>query len=225
MNRDNIWALIAVRSGSKRVPNKNKRAFANSSLLEVKINKIKKVEGIEKIIVSSDDKEMLETSKRLGATVIERDPHYASDEVPMSDVYVHMAQNLSCQNIAYLNVTSPMLSTQTLQKIVDKYRNLPSGFDSLATVDHVKEYLWKDGKAINYDPKNHPRSQDLPEIFALNFAACILPREIMIKNRNVVGYNFFKYVTPPEESIDIDTMLDFKIAEFLYREKYCIQEK
>ena len=184
-------------------------------MLELKINSVKNT-SIDQIFVSSDDDKMLFLAKKLGANTIKRDEYYASDHVPMSDVYVHMAEQLDCDHIAYLNVTSPMLSDKTLQRCILKYESLPQQYDSLATVSLIREYMWMNGKAINYDPLNHPRSQDLPEIFGINFAACILPRKTMIENRNVVGNNFYKYQTPPEESIDIDTMLDFEIAEFLY---------
>jgi len=213
--KSKICALIAVRSGSKRVPNKNIRKFADTSLLELKINSVKNT-SIDQVFVSSDDDKMLFLAKKLGANTVKRDQYYASDHAPMSDVYVHMAEQLDCDHIAYLNVTSPMLSDKTLQRCIVKYESLPQQYDSLATVSLIREYMWMNGKAINYDPLNHPRSQDLPEIFGINFAACILPRKTMIENRNVVGNNFYKYQTPPEESIDIDTMLDFEIAEFLY---------
>ena len=217
--KENISALIAVRAGSKRVLNKNIRPFANKNLLEIKINSIKKVKSIKEVFVSSDDDNMLKIAKDLGATPIKRDEYYASDFVPMSEVYVHMAQNLNCKHIAYLNVTSPLLSHKTLEECIKKYKMLDEKYDSLATVNLVKEYMWLNGKAINYDPNNHPRSQDLPNIYSLNFAACILPRETMIKRRNIIGNNFYKFVTSQEESTDIDTMLDFKIAEFLYENR------
>jgi N-acylneuraminate cytidylyltransferase len=217
--KENISALIAVRAGSKRVLNKNIRPFANKSLLEIKINSIKKVKSIKEIFVSSDDDNMLKIAKDLGATPVKRDKYFASDFVPMSEVYVHMAQNLKCKHIAYLNVTSPLLSHKTLEECIQKYKVLDKKYDSLATVNLVKEYMWLNGKAINYDPNNHPRSQDLPDIYSLNFAACILPRETMIERRNIIGDNFYKFITSQEESTDIDTMLDFKIAEFLYQNK------
>lgn len=217
--KENISALIAVRAGSKRVLNKNIRPFANKNLLEIKINSIKKVKSIKEVFVSSDDDKMLKVAKDLGVTPIKRDEYYASDFVPMSEVYVHMAENLNCKHIAYLNVTSPLLSHKTLEDCIQKYKMLDEKYDSLATVNIVKEYMWLNGKAINYDPNNHPRSQDLPNIYSLNFAACILPREKMIRRRNIIGSNFYKFVTSQEESTDIDTMLDFKIAEFLYKNR------
>ena len=137
----------------------------------------------------------------------------------MSEVYVHMAENIKCDHVAYLNVTSPMLTVNTLNECIQVYNNFSDEYDSLATVNVIREYMWQDGKALNYDPKNHPRSQDLPLIHSLNFAACILPRIKMIEKRNIIGDNFYKFVTNEEESIDIDTMLDFKIAEFLYNNR------
>ncbi len=137
----------------------------------------------------------------------------------MSEVYVHMAESLICDHIAYLNVTSPLLKTKTLKDCVSLYNSFKNEYDSLATVNVIREYMWLDEKAINYDPKNHPRSQDLPEIYGLNFAACILPRELMISKRNIIGDRFYKFETSQEESVDIDTMLDFEIAEFIYKSK------
>jgi len=219
MKKD-ICALIAVRAGSKRVTNKNIRPFCDKSLLEIKINTIKLVDGIKNIYVSSDDDQMLDASKSLGAIPIKRADHYASDHVPMSDVYTHMAENLNHEHIAYLNVTSPLLSADTLNTCINLYNAMDARYDSLATVNIIREYMWLNNKAINYDPKNHPRSQDLPEIFGLNFAACILPRKTMIEKRNIIGSNFYKFITSQEESVDIDTMIDFDVAEFLYKRKY-----
>lgn len=222
--KDNICALIAVRSGSKRVPDKNIRSFADSNLLELKINSIKKT-SIDKIYVSSDDDRMLDLATRLGVVAIKRDKYYASDHVPMSEVYVHMAQNLECEHIAYLNVTSPLLLSETLQSCVERYRSLPKEYDSLATVTLIKEYMWMNDVPVNYDPRNHPRSQDLPEIYGVNFAACILPRALMVQNRNIIGNSFFKFETSQEESVDIDTMIDFEIAEFLYKRRLNLGDK
>ena len=213
----NIAALIAVRAGSKRVPEKNIRKFGDSNLLEIKINQALALNNISGVYVSSDDEYMLSTASTLGATPLARPPYYASDTVPMKEVYRYLASEIECEHILYLHVTSPLLENETLLECVEKYKNLDSNYDSLATVHSVKEYLWQDSKPINYDPFNHPRSQDLPEICALNFAANILPREFMIERGNIVGNNFCPYFLDEVQSVDIDTEFDFVIAEFLYQ--------
>ena len=72
---------------------------------------------------------------------------------------------------------------------------------------------------LNYNPENSPNSQDLPEIHALNYAVNILPRNLMIERRNVVGYKPKFFALDDFEGVDIDTMFDFQISEFLYKLK------
>ena len=56
------------------------------------------------------------------------------------------------------------------------------------------KYIWYENKAINYDPTNHPRSQDLPKYLALNFAINILPRKIMIESKSILGNKFYPFL-------------------------------
>lgn len=213
-----INALIAVRGGSKRVPRKNIRPFADTTMLENKIKQCYRIENVEDVIVTSDDDEMLEIAYNLGATVSKRDPHYASDAVPMGDVYEHLASNLDCKDILWLPVTSPLVRDETIQECIEIYKNNLE-HDSVATVSLMKEYLWQGKKAINYDSKNHPRSQDLPDIYALNFAANLLPRQTMIKNKSILGNSFYPLMIDKFESIDVDTKEDFVLAEMLFKER------
>ena len=216
MLRDtDITVLIAVRGGSKRVPRKNVRPFCDSSMLELKVQQALRLEGVNNVVVTSDDDEMLHMAEKLGATPMKRDPYYATDTVPMGDVYVHLASTLDCKDILWTPVTSPLVQDKTVQDCIDIYQHLTE-YDSVVTTNIIKEYMWLDNKAINYDPKNHPRSQDLPDIYALNFAVNILPRELMIKNKNILGNDFYAYMLDEVEALDVDTEYEFMLAEILY---------
>ena len=214
-----ICGLIAVRSGSERVHNKNIRPFADTSLLEIKLEQAKNTKLLNNVFVSSDSDKMLKLSKKYGAIPLKRDPYYASNSVPMNLVYEYLANQLSCEHIVYLHVTSPLLKKQTLELCIKNYIKLGKSYDSLCTVNKVQEYLWKDGKPLNYDPKYHPRSQDLPDVYSLNFAVNIISRKKMIERRNIVGKNFSPFVMDKAESIDIDSELDFRTAEFIYKQE------
>ena len=216
MSRDiDINVLIAVRGGSKRVPRKNIRPFGGTNMLTLKIQQALRLQDINKVVVTSDDDRMLEIANDLGAYPMRRDPFYASDTVPMGDVYVHLASNLDCKDILWTPVTSPLVTDKTLQECINIYKR-ETDYDCVVTTNIIKEYMWLDGKAINYDPKNHPRSQDLPNIYALNFAANILPREVMIKNKNILGDKFYPYMLDDVEAVDVDTEFEFMLAEILY---------
>jgi N-acylneuraminate cytidylyltransferase len=211
-----IKALIPVRRGSQRVARKNIRKFAGSSLLEIKINQLKRIPGIDEIVVNSDCEQMLQLADEAGVTAVERDPFFASNDVPMNDVWCHLAQVTECDDIIYTNCTNPLLEDDSYIEALAQYQDLPAGYDSLTTVNAVQEYLWSGPTAVNYDPAHHPRSQDLPLYHALNFAISIIPRELMIANKSILGNKFFQFTISNVEAIDVDTMEDFIIAESAY---------
>lgn len=214
-----IKALVAVRSGSVRVKNKNMRPFAGSTLLEVKLDQLKRIPNLDGIIVNSNDDEMLNLARSKGCETVKRDSFYASNIVSMSEVYRNMAENCDCDVIAYINCTNPLLKDQTIIDAIEEYKKFAETgkFDSLNSAHLIKEFMFKDNLPINYDLRHQPRSQDLPDIAALNFAINIISREKMIDCKNVVGYKPNIYVIDEIEATDIDNPIDFEFAEFVYK--------
>lgn len=216
-----IKALVAVRSGSMRVKNKNIRPFAGSTLLEVKLAQLKRIDSLDGIVVNSNDQTMLDIAQNMGCETVLRDPYFASNTVSMSDVYKNMAENCDCDVIAYINATNPLLEDKTIVDAIATYKKMvvEGTFDSLNSAHLVKEFLFKDNLPINYDLRHQPRSQDLPDIAALNFAINIISREKMIECKNVVGYHPNIYLIDEVEATDIDNPIDFDFAEFIYKRK------
>lgn len=214
-----VKALVAVRSGSVRVKNKNLRPFAGSSLLEVKVKQLMRIPNLDGVVVNSDDDQMLRIAKGLGCETVKRDPRYASNQVSMSEVYAYMAAQMEADVIAYINVTNPLLRDATLIDAIEKYKELAEEgtCDSLNSAHLVKEFLFFENQPINYDLKYQPRSQDLPDIAALNFAVNIISREKMISGKNVVGQRPYIYLIDEVEGTDIDNPIDFDFAEFVYQ--------
>lgn len=215
-----IKALVAVRSGSQRVVNKNIRPFAGSSLLEIKLKQLKRIPNLDGVIVNSNDDEMLDIARRLGCETVKREEKYASNQVSMSDVYRNMAENFNADVVAYINVTNPLLKDKTIINAIEEYKKLEEQHDSLNSAHLIKEFLFKDNLPINYDLRHQPRSQDLPDIAALNFAVSIISRENMIECKNVVGYRPNIYLIDEVEATDIDNQIDFDFAEFMYKRLY-----
>lgn len=215
-----IKALIAVRSGSERVANKNLRSFAGSNLLELKIKQLLTIKEIDGVVVNSNDDRMLEIAQSLGAEPVKRDQEFATSSVSMSDVYKNMAENFNADIVMYANATNPLVSSESYSNAVRTFKEIRGKFDSLNSAHLVKEFMFLDNKPINYDLEHQPRSQDLPNIYALNFAISILTREDMIKHKNVIGRKPYMYELSETESVDIDTEFDFDIAEFLYKKKF-----
>lgn len=211
-----IKALVAVRSGSQRVQNKNIRPFAGSSLLEIKLAQLLSIKNLDGVIVNSNDDNMLQIARKMGCEVVKREEKYASNTVSMSEVYKNMAENFNGDIVVYANVTNPLLRSYTIEKAIETYMIKSEDYDSLNSAHLIKEFLFKDGKPINYDLKNQPRSQDLPDIYALNFALNIIEREKMIQCKNVVGNHPYIWGIDEVEATDIDNPIDFSFAEHVY---------
>ena len=86
----------------------------------------------------------------------------------------------------------------------------------MATVTNIHKFLWHDSKAVNYDPENMPRSQDLPTYYMLNFAFNILPRKLMIERKNIIGKRFYPFALNELESYDVDTEDEFTTAHYIH---------
>lgn len=215
-----IKALVAVRSGSQRVINKNIKPFANSNLLQIKLDQLLHCRKLDGVIVNSDDTAMLSIARSMGCETVIRDTYFASSSAPMSEVYKNMAQNSNCDIIVYANVTNPLLKDETLDRALDFYLNNADVYDSLNTAHLIKEFLFRDNVPINYDLKKQPRSQDLPDIYALNFAVSIISREKMIEGMNVVGSRPYIFPINEIEATDIDNPIDFEFAEYIYKKYY-----
>lgn len=214
-----VVAIVPVRSGSKRVIGKNTRPFAGSTLLEIKVRQLLRVSGLDEVCVNSDDPAMLEIAARAGASTQLRDPDFATDTVPMSEVYADMASKVDCDEILLTHVTNPLAGADVYDACLATYYRRESDYDSLTTVADVKDFLYFDGKPLNYDPSNKPRSQDLPNIVKLTHVASVLPREMVIEKKDIVGYRPLFIKLDAFQSVDIDTPLDFEVAEWLYRRR------
>ena len=214
-----IKALVAVRSGSQRVENKNIRPFAGSTLLELKLDQLKRISCLDGVVVNSNDDTMLAIASAKGCETIKRDDYYASNSVSMSDVYKNMAENIDCDIIVYVNVTNPLLEDRTIETAIKTFLENMDKFDSLNSAHAIKEFMFRDNIPINYDLRHQPRSQDLPDIYALNFAVSVISKKNMIECKNVVGYKPYIYPIDEIEGTDIDNPIDFEFAEYVYKKR------
>jgi CMP-N-acetylneuraminic acid synthetase len=216
--RKKITAVIPIRHGSQRVPNKNfKEFYGNKCLLELKIETLKRVHAIDEIIVNTDSDVAVEIAKAMHVSYFKREPYYASSACTNTEHWYNLAQTTESDYIMHTPCTAPLLDISTYYDFINRF--IISNHDSANTVSLVKDYLWMNGNPLNYHLNSVPNSQDLPDVMKLTFGINILARETMLSRKNVVGNNPLFYVVSDEESIDIDTPLDFEIAQFMYQQK------
>lgn len=215
-----ITAVIPIRTGSQRVVDKNLRLFGNTNLMELKIQNLLKVPELDAIIVNTNSENAINIVSKAyyqGGIVNwhRREEYYASSECTGSEFFQHLGKVTDTDIFVYCPCTSPFVKPETISQCIHTYLE-SKDCDCVASVSNIKEFMWLDGKPINYDPLNAPNSQNLPNVVALNFGVTVTSKENLIKNRNIIGKHPKFVVTSDVEAIDIDTPLDFYIAEQIY---------
>ena len=106
-----ITAIIPVRAGSRRLKNKNIAPFAGTNLLIHKIDQLKKVAEIDKIVVSSDSDIMLQMAQQAGAEIHKRAPEYCDEKTKtFGEVVRHVAESVTGDDILWATCTSPLVT-------------------------------------------------------------------------------------------------------------------
>lgn len=209
-----ITAVIPIRKGSERVKDKNIKPFGDTSLLEFKINALKKVKEIDEIIVNTDSEVAIEVAIKNGVGFHQREPYYASSECSANDYFWYLGEHTDCDIVAYTPVTSPFIKPETFSKCINQFDDALNR--SIVTASIVKEFLWRGDKPLNFSLDKHPKSQELTDVQAINFGLCLLRKETLVKYRTIIGPNPQIFTVSHVEGLDIDTPLDFFIAEQVY---------
>lgn len=219
MKNKNLVAVVTVRKGSVRVINKNLKLFANKNLLIHKIEVLKKVKGLDDIVVNTDSLEAINIAKKLNVSFFKREKYYASSGCTNSEFWSNIAKNTNSKYIMFTHCTNPMVTEKTYNDFVKIFKKYNKKFDSFNTVSDVKEFLFMKNKPVNFNPSKTPNSQNLPEIFKLNFAINILLTEQMQKTKTLIGKKPYFFKLNQIEGYDINTPLEFSFAEHLFKNK------
>ncbi|KKM68628.1 hypothetical protein LCGC14_1459020, partial [marine sediment metagenome] len=207
---------------SERLSGKNLRIFVNKlSLYEHKLKQLKDVKDLpfDRIIVSSEDKLVLALAIKYGFQGHRRDPKYSTSDVPMSDVYRYIANEVPGDDIAWINVTNPLVTAHHYKNALFAWKAIKETHESLLSVYKVQKYLWTIEGDPLFTPYPHPRSQDLEETYAQSFAINICRRESLIKNGTFATDTPYFFEMDKYTSTKIDYQEDLDFCRILWKRK------
>lgn len=215
MDKKDITAIIPVRAGSTRLKNKNVAPFAGTNLLLNKIEQLKKVQEVNRIVVSSDSEMMLEMAREAGVECHKRAPEYCDEKTKsFGEVVRHIAENVEGENILWATCTSPLVFPKIYSQAIKEYFDaIEQGYDSLVSFEKIKRYLWDNNGPINYElGLKHVPSQQLPDMYIVTDGILLAPRRKMIEWSYFHGRNPYKFIVDKRTAVDIDDGLDLATA-------------
>lgn len=224
-----IVAFIFARSGSKGLPNKNIKLLAGKPLIAYSIEQALATKRIERVIVSTDSDEIANIALEFGAEVpFLRPSELATDDSPEWLSWRHGLEYLLTSTgslpkvMVSLPPTAPLRKSQDIDNCLKEFEKNDS--DVVITVTDayrnpffniVKLNLDGSVSLVNDMDKVIFRRQDAPKIYDLT-TVCYVAKPEFVMNHNSIFEGRVKSVhVPIERSIDIDSLLDFQISEFL----------
>jgi len=220
-------AIIPARGGSKRLPRKNILDLNGKPLIAWSIEAGLKSKYIDKVVVSSDDNEILEVSQKFGADVIVRPLELASDTATTFDAIEHTIKSLKKYNyVVLLQATSPLRDSKHIDEAIDLLEQKDA--DAVVSVCEMEHSpLWSNTldetrsmKGFLSDEVLNKRSQDLEKYYRLNGAIYICKTERLLEEKSFfLEDNIFAYAMDRESSVDIDDAIDFKLAQSIIKDK------
>ena len=222
-------AIIPARSGSKRLQDKNIKKMNGKPLIAHTILAARDSGMFDEIIVSTDSSEYARIAQEWGANVpFLRSKETATDKAPSWDVVQEVLDNFAGRNeyfesFALLQPTSPL---RTGQDIADAYRLMEEktakAVVSVTQAEHPPAWfmpLRADLSLERFGEDLRSSKKESLSQYRLNGAVYIVETSFFAETRDIYKKGCYAYIMKREHSVDIDTMLDFRIAEVIQAEQ------
>lgn len=209
-------ALIPIKLESKRIPGKNIKPFFDGTPLMSFIQKAcLSAKNIDEVYIYCSNDEV-QKYVLPGVKYINRPKYLDGDNINANDFIREFMKVVDADIYVNAHTTSPFAKTETIEELVEK---VASGeYDSAFCAETIRTFMWKDGKPLNFDPNQFPRTQDLPLIYGETSIAYVFTKESFLTyNRRLGAHPYVKEVGKIE-AMDIDYPEDFDICNAVYRE-------
>ena len=230
-----VTAIIPARAGSKGIPGKNLYRLGRDTLLERTIKIAKLCPYIDRVLVTTDNREMYKIALRHNVTTQNLRPvNLASDNAKTVDVVLDVIQTESVKSgwVMLLQVTSPLRTLDDLNafcKMFDDDYSKSDAAVSLVKFDSThpdKIQKIEDGLVKSYLGKESMVArQSLPDVYALNGAFYITHRNTLMTNHTFMPLRTIPFIMPEERSINLDTMADVYMLEMMLERCLCKVEE
>lgn len=224
-----ILSIIPARGGSKGVLRKNVKLLCGKPLIHYTIKASLDSTYIDRVAVSTDDQEIADIAKNYPVEIIKRPAILAKDDTKAFYVYHHVLEHLK-ENEDYepdilviLQPTSPLRESKDIDESIMLFVNNPC--DSVISINEDDKIYWsmriKDNvldPVFDKDFLSNNR-QDLPKLYKPNGAIFVSTPEKMMQNKGFYGGKIIPYVMPLKRSIDIDTDIDFELANIIMEKR------
>jgi CMP-N-acetylneuraminic acid synthetase len=207
-----------MKANSERVKGKNFRDLAGKPLFKWILDSLLAVDEIDCVVINTDARHILtENGLVESSRVIIRDrkPELCGDMVSMNLILADDIAAVDADTYIMTHTTNPLITSDTIQAGLRKLEQHPEN-DSLFSVNKIQTRFYRgDGTAVNHDPDNLLRTQDLEPWYEENSCLFYFTKQSFLNTNARIGKKPLMMVTPPLESLDIDEPHDWEMVAAL----------
>lgn len=204
-----VVALVPIKLNSQRLPHKNILPIAGHPLCWHICNALNNVKGIDEVYVYCSDSKVTEHLPD-GVLYKERDSRLDGDLVKGFEIYQSFIDEVDADVYVLAHTTSPFIKTESIENALSHV--LSGENDSAFSAERIQTFAWYQGKPINYDINDVPRTQDMEPIWVETSAFFIFKKEIFTEHHRRIGFHPYIQEVSGLEAVDIDEKRDYDMA-------------
>lgn len=230
-----VAAIITARGGSKGIPGKNIKPMAGKPMIVWTIEAAQQAKLLHSVFVSTEDATIADVCRERGVEVpFMRPPELATDTATHMEVLNYIMHALEMRNelpeyLLTLQPTSPLRTAEDIDAAINlavqKSADAVIGVAEMERHPFLTKTIAQNGTLQDFFHADLPRAgrrQDMPPAFAINGAIYVNRSAALRCDQTFFPPGAFAYIMPLERSIDVDTPLDFFLAEQLLKQRHAI---
>ncbi len=207
-----LVAIMPIKLNNERFPGKNTKLLGGKPLLNYELESLKKTGLIEDIFVYCSSTEIKKYLPE-GISFLQRPEYLDLPTSNFNQIFGMFMNEIKADIYVYAHATAPFVGVETIQRCIEEV--VSGRHDSAFCAECIQDYLWQDGKPMNFDAENIPRSQDIKPIYRETSGIYVFTKEMFEKLHRRVGENPYICEVNYKEAIDINYPIDFLLAERL----------
>lgn len=211
-----VVAFVPIRLNSKRVVGKNLKLLGGKPLLQHILETLTRTTTIDEVYVYCS-REEIKPYLPGGVKFLKRSETLDRDETLGKEIYEAFIKEVDADVYILAHTTSPFIKAATIDNAVKQVTE--GGHDSAFSAQKVQTFCWYNGKPLNYDLKEIPRTQTIEPVYFETSAFYIFRKELWTEQRQRIGNNPYIAITDPIEGVDIDNPEDFEFAQKVLPQK------
>lgn len=209
-------AFVPIRLNSKRVVGKNLKMLGDKPLMCYVLETLAKAKGVDEVYCYCSNENVIKYLPQ-GVKFLKRPEFLDRDETLGKEIYEEFTKTIDADVYILAHTTSPFMKKETFENALNKIIN--ENYDSAFSAEKIQTFAWFNGKTLNYNLKEIPRTQTIEPVYIETSAFFMFKKDVWKKHKQRIGFKPYMALVDKIEGVDIDWPEDFELAEQLIKSK------